>query len=137
MFKIPYLTSGKQKPNTEKYTESLSLSCKDCGMEFTEKQRLKKHWKEEEGKGLTSLMKLLEEMWIGTVNDIQSNADGPKIEDLPAKLRLLQQALPSATKDRNKRVLVVDDDSNIAYSIKIGMEYHDSYVMAHSLGAGS
>ena len=71
------------------------------------------------------------------MNDIQSNADGPKIEDLPAKLRLLQQALPSATKDRNKRVLVVDDDSNIAYSIKIGMEYHDSYVMAHSLGAGS
>jgi hypothetical protein len=78
------------------------------------------------------------------VNDIQSDADGPKIEDLPAKVRLLQsgvgQALPSspsATKDRNKRVLVVDDDPDIAYSIKIGMEYHDSSVMAHSLGAGS
>jgi len=43
MFKIPYLMGGKQKLNTEKKTESLSsLSCKDCGMGFTEKQRLKK-----------------------------------------------------------------------------------------------
>jgi uncharacterized C2H2 Zn-finger protein len=45
MFKIPYLMRGKQKLNTEKNTESSLLSCKKCGMEFTEKERLKKHRK--------------------------------------------------------------------------------------------
>jgi DNA-binding response OmpR family regulator len=71
------------------------------------------------------------------VNDTQPD-NSHTIEDLPAKVRLLQsdigQALPSslATKDRNKRILVVDDDPDIAYSIKIGLEYDDSSIMAHS-----
>jgi uncharacterized C2H2 Zn-finger protein len=43
MFKIPYLMRGKQKLNTERSTEL--LSCKECGMKFTEKERLKKHRK--------------------------------------------------------------------------------------------
>lgn len=34
---------GKQKLNTEKNTEL--FSCKECGMKFTEKERLKKHRK--------------------------------------------------------------------------------------------
>lgn len=60
------------------------------------------------------------------------------VEDLPSKIRLLQsdigQALPSslATKDRNKRILVVDDDPDVAYSIKIGLEYDDLSIKAHS-----
>jgi len=59
-------------------------------------------------------------------------------EDLSTKVRLLHsdvgQPLPSslATKDRNKRILVVDDDPDIAYSIKIGLEYDDSSIKAHS-----
>ncbi|MGH9953537.1 MAG: response regulator transcription factor, partial [Nitrososphaeraceae archaeon] len=72
------------------------------------------------------------------MNDTQPD-NGHTIEDLPAKVRLLQsdigQALPSsslATKDRNKRILVVDDDPDVAYSIKIGLEFDDSSIMAHS-----
>jgi len=59
-------------------------------------------------------------------------------EDLSTKVRLLHsdvgQPLPLslATKDRNKRILVVDDDPDIAYSIKIGLEYDDSSIKAHS-----
>jgi hypothetical protein len=41
---IPNLLSRKQKLNTETGA-ALYLPCKECGMEFTEKERLKKHRK--------------------------------------------------------------------------------------------
>ncbi|MGH9979612.1 MAG: response regulator transcription factor [Nitrososphaeraceae archaeon] len=73
------------------------------------------------------------------MNDTQPDG-GHMTEDLSTKVRLLHsdvgQPLPSssllATKDRNKRILVVDDDPDVAYSIKIGLEFDDSSIMAHS-----
>ena len=74
------------------------------------------------------------------MNESTQPDNGHTIDDLPAEVRLLHsdigQALPSssssATKDRNKRILIVDDDPDVAYSIKIGLEFDDSSIMAHS-----
>lgn len=64
--------------------------------------------------------------------------DRDKTEDSPSKTRLLHSDIgreiststSSVTKDRNKRILVVDDDPDVTYSIKIGLEYDDSTIMA-------
>lgn len=77
------------------------------------------------------------------MNDSQPDDDGHTVQDLPTKVQLLQsgvgQALPQSlssaavvTKNRNKRILIVDDDPDVAYSIKIGLEYDDSSITAHS-----
>lgn len=44
MMKIPNLLNRRQKLNTETGVAS-HFSCKECGMGFTEKERLKKHRK--------------------------------------------------------------------------------------------
>ncbi|MGH9985802.1 MAG: response regulator transcription factor [Nitrososphaeraceae archaeon] len=60
------------------------------------------------------------------------------IEDSPSKIRLLHSDVghellsSSDTKIRNKRILIVDDDPDVAYSIGIGLEYDDSSIIAHS-----
>ena len=46
--------------------------------------------------------------------------------------QIKQSASSTATKTQNKRILIVDDNSDIAYTLRIGLENNDSSMQVYS-----